>query len=248
MVTTRSCEEVHIGQPPNQPSNFRIFDTWDHLREWNARKDHLWKFLSKKRHVAGPCRRCRRRHVGLRSTPCGHVTMPPLTLAASASIFFILFTCFVICFVTKLVPRHPCRQRGWRQGPPSPGQGVPPLIGGLFWQKISQVVFSSISLVAGGLMCQKFPISLEVVNLNSPTCHRTSFVKHIMKPSSFSHDIVNIQSWYVTVNIPQHKKNLGMQWIHVLFSKFFQKAYYTYDTIYSKRGRMTPWDPTKSQV
>jgi hypothetical protein len=96
-----------------------------------------------------------------RGTPCRHhhwrhpgmgYSFYSLTLASSTS---------------------PCRQRGWRQGPPgrpettcrrrqrrqgpagtgpgstchvSPGQGVPPLVGGLFWQKFSQVVFSSISL------------------------------------------------------------------------------------------------------
>jgi hypothetical protein len=36
------------------------------------------------------------------AAPCGHVTMPPSPLTASASKIFILFTCFVI----RLVPRH----------------------------------------------------------------------------------------------------------------------------------------------
>jgi hypothetical protein len=45
---------------------------------------------------AGPCRRCRCRHVGFCSTPLGHVTMPPLALAASAA-------------------TSPCRHWHWRQ-------------------------------------------------------------------------------------------------------------------------------------
>jgi hypothetical protein len=131
------------------------FDTWDHLREWNARKDHLWKFLSK-----GPCRRCRRRHVGLRSTPCGYVTMPPLALAAAIGIggkcfkffYFIHLLCYLLCHPTCAT--SPCRQRGWRQGPPAERSHVPATATaagactchvsaathrGFFLQKISQV-------------------------------------------------------------------------------------------------------------
>jgi hypothetical protein len=66
----------------------RIFDIKDNLREWNARKDHLWNFLSKKTpygwwhvwpgdtwHVPpGPtpawgCRHQQRRHVAWHLTP-----------------------------------------------------------------------------------------------------------------------------------------------------------------------------------
>jgi hypothetical protein len=106
-----------------------------------------WRQVRPRRHAA----------IGI-GGKCGHVTMPPLALAASASKIFILFTCFVTCFVGRLVPRHlagnedggrahtpngaTCQQRQRRQGPAgtgpggtchvSPGPGVPPLIGGLF--------------------------------------------------------------------------------------------------------------------
>jgi hypothetical protein len=87
-----------------------FFDIWDHLREWNARKDHLQIFLSKRTpyewrhpwpgdtcHVppgpvpAGPCRRCRCRHVAGWALPpggnpaCWTGCMPALTVAACSA-------------------------------------------------------------------------------------------------------------------------------------------------------------------
>jgi hypothetical protein len=46
-----------------QKSSRGIFDTWDHLREWNARKDHL---------TCGTCRLGQCRQGWTRGTPCRH--------------------------------------------------------------------------------------------------------------------------------------------------------------------------------
>jgi hypothetical protein len=67
---------------------FRIFDIWDHLHQWNGKKDHLWQILSKNTtwewrhpcpgdtwHVppgpmpALPCRRSQTRHVAVATSP-----------------------------------------------------------------------------------------------------------------------------------------------------------------------------------
>jgi hypothetical protein len=76
-----------------------IFDASDHLCEWNARKDHLRKFLSKKTPVvpASPCRRSHRRHVRQHAA-----LLPPLPLAACP------------LAATPIGGMSSCRQ--WRQG------------------------------------------------------------------------------------------------------------------------------------
>jgi hypothetical protein len=132
--------------------------------------------------AAGPCRRCRCRHVvsGRPGGPCmcRHVTcrqwwwrhgaatspaangdggmvlpphLPPMVMAAWCCHLTILVLPPHLRLPHARVPpmataAGACRQWPRRHVPRVAWPGVPPLVGGLFRQKFSQVVFSSISL------------------------------------------------------------------------------------------------------